>query len=431
MEVGAFRFEEMRRLRRESCQGFADLTVARTHFTERLVMSTRRNFIRTVCSGALGASCVGMNHARILADESTAGTSNKLGKMNLSFKPYLLTLRHAFGVAGVTRTETMGVQVEIECDGVVGYGEASMPPYLSESTESVLAFLKRVNLEQFNSPFEMDDILTYVDGICENNAAAKASIDLALHDLVGKLIGQPWWRIWGLNKEKTPTTMYTIGIDVPEKVMEKTREAKNFEILKVKLGRDKKSDREMIESVRAVSDRPIAVDANQGWKDKIYALEMVEWLHEQGVVFVEQPMKKTKLDDIAWITERSPLPIMADESLQRLTDIQRLRGAFSGINIKLMKCTGLREAWKMLNLARALDMKVMVGCMTETSCAISAAAQLSPAVDWADLDGNLLISNDCFEGVKTAPNGKLLLSDKPGLGIEKLDKPINRLDTII
>ena len=197
------------------------------------------------------------------------------------------------------------------------------------------------------------------------------------------------------------------------------------------LGRDKKSDREMIEAVRDVTDKPIAIDANQGWKDKVYALEMIEWLYERGIILIEQPMKKTKLDDIAWITERSPLPVIADESLQRLTDIPRLKGAFSGINIKLMKCTGMREAWKMLNLARALDMKVMVGCMTESSCAISAAAQLSPMVDWADLDGNLLVSNDIFDGVKTAPNGKLILSDKPGLGLTKLDAPINRLDTLL
>ncbi|MBQ9813916.1 MAG: dipeptide epimerase [Thermoguttaceae bacterium] len=351
--------------------------------------------------------------------------------MNLTFKPYLLTLRHAFGVSGVTRTTTQSVQVEIECDGCVGYGEASMPPYLSESTASVMAFLERVDLSQFKSPFEMEDILTYVDGICENNAAAKASVDIALHDLVGKMIGQPWWKIWGLDKEKTPSTFYTIGIDAPDVVKEKTKEAVKFDMLKVKLGRDDKSDREMIESVRAVSDKPIAVDANQGWKDKVYASEIIGWLHEMGVILVEQPMKKTKLDDIAWITERSPLPVIADESLQRLTDIPRLKGAFSGINIKLMKCTGMREAWKMLNLARALDMKVMVGCMTESSCAISAAAQLSPMVDWADLDGNLLISNDVFDGVKTAPNGKLLLSDLPGLGLTKLDAPINRLDTII
>ena len=394
-------------------------------------MTNRRTFLRSAIGTALGAGLYAASGSNIADADETPAPGGKSGKLNLTFRPYLLTLRHAFGVAGVTRTTTQSVQVEIEYEGVVGYGEASMPPYLSESTESVLAFLARVDLSQFSNPFEIDDILTDVDGICENNAAAKASIDIALHDLVGKLIGQPWWKIWGLNKEKTPSTFYTIGIDAPDVVREKTKEALKFDILKVKLGRDKKSDREMIEAVRDVTDKPIAIDANQGWKDKVYALEMVEWLYERGIILIEQPMKKTKLDDIAWITERSPLPVIADESLQRLTDIPRLKGAFSGINIKLMKCTGMREAWKMLNLARALDMKVMVGCMTESSCAISAAAQLSPMVDWADLDGNLLVSNDIFDGVKTAPNGKLILSDKPGLGLTKLDAPINRLDTLL
>ena len=393
-------------------------------------MSDRRNFLRAAVGTVLGATVASAAGTRLRADEPVA-TSNKLGKMNLTFQPYLLTLRHAFGVSGVTRTSTQSVQTQIECDGVVGYGEASMPPYLSESTASVMAFLERVDLSQFKSPFEMEDILGYVDRICENNAAAKASIDIALHDLVGKLIGRPWWQIWGLDKEKTPSTFYTIGIDAPDVVKEKTKEAAKFDILNVKLGRDAKSDREMIESVRAVSDKPIAIDANQGWTDKVYALDLIGWLHEKGVILIEQPMKKTKLDDIAWITERSPLPVIADESLQRLTDIPRLKGAFSGINVKLMKCTGMREAWKMINLAKALDMKTMVGCMTESSCAISAAAQLSPMVDWADLDGNLLISNYVFYGVKTAPNGKLLLSDEPGLGLKKLDAPVNRLDEII
>ena len=390
-------------------------------------MTTRRQFLGGIAGATVG-SVSGIWSAKA-ADDSTAnvGKSNKIGKMRLSFRPYRLELRRAFGVAGSTRKTTAGVQVEIELDGVVGYGEAAMPPYLSESTESVLAFLERVDLSQFKSPFGMEDVLAHVDGICENNCAAKASVDIALHDLVGKLIGQPWWRIWGLDKEKTPPTMYTIGIDKPEVVREKTLEAERFAVLKVKLGRDEKSDREMIESVRAVSDKPICVDANQGWNDKVYALEMVEWLSERGVVLVEQPMKKTRWDDIAWITERSPLPIMADESLQRLTDVSRMKGVFSGVNIKLMKCSGMREAWKMLNLARALDMKVMIGCMTETSCAISAAAQLSPAVDWADLDGNFLISNDLFDGVGLAPDGKLLLNDRPGLGLVKLDAPKNRL----
>ena len=161
------------------------------------------------------------------------------------------------------------------------------------------------------------------------------------------------------------------------------------------------------------------MDANQGWKDREKALEMIHWLKDHGVVMVEQPMPKEMLDDNAWLTEKSPLPTFADEAIQRLTDVQRVKGAYSGINIKLMKCTGMREAWKMLNYARAEGMKVMVGCMTETSCAVTAAAQLSPAVDFADLDGNLLIANDRFEGM-TVVNGKITLPDRPGLGLKLL-----------
>ena len=187
-----------------------------------------------------------------------------------------------------------------------------------------------------------------------------------------------------------------------------------FNILKVKVGSD--HDKEMIETIREVTDLPIAVDANQGWKDKEYALEMIHWLKEHGIVMVEQPMPINQLDDTAWVTEHSPLPIFADESCQRLRDVAGLQGAFHGINIKLMKCTGMREAWKMVNFARALGMKVMVGCMTETSCAVSAAAQLSPAVDFADLDGNLLISNDRFKGMQVV-EGKISLSELPGIGV--------------
>lgn len=199
---------------------------------------------------------------------------------------------------------------------------------------------------------------------------------------------------------------------------EKTKEcAGQFNILKVKLGRD--NDKEMIETIRSVTDLPIAVDANQGWKDKRHALDMIHWLKEKGIVMVEQPMPKEQLDDIAWVTGQSPLPIFADESIQRLKDIVGLKDAFTGINIKLMKCTGMREAWKMVTLARALGMKVMVGCMTETSCAISAASQLSPAVDFADLDGSLLIANDRFKGMEVV-KGKITLPDLPGIGVVKI-----------
>ena len=228
-------------------------------------------------------------------------------------------------------------------------------------------------------------------------------------------MGQPWFRIWGLDASKAPDTTFTIGIDTADVVREKTKEcADQFNILKVKVGLD--NDKEMIETIREITDLPIAVDANQGWKDKNQALEMIHWLAEHGIVMVEQPMPKEMLDETAWLTENSPLPIFADEAIQRLKDIPSIKGAYTGINIKLMKCTGMCEAWKMANYAHAEGMRVMVGCMTETSCAVSAAAQLSPIVDFADLDGNLLISNDRFEGM-TVVNGKITLPDRPGIGI--------------
>lgn len=389
----------------------------------------RREFLKTAGSAIAGAavgSAVSFGIAE--AKKRTVGSSfegyhvntNGPARMKLSFEPYELQLRHTFTVASYSRTTTPDVQVRIEYDGFTGYGEASMPPYLGQSVESVTAFLRKVDLEQFRDPFRIDDILTYVDGLSEGDSAAKAAVDIALHDLVGKLMGQPWYRIWGLDPGKAPDTTFTIGIDTPDVVREKTREcADRFNILKVKVGLD--NDKEMIETIREITNLPIAVDANQGWKDKDKALEMIHWLAEHGVVMVEQPMPKEMLDENAWITENSPLPVFADEAIQRLKDIPSIKGAYSGINIKLMKCTGMREAWKMASYARTEGMKVMIGCMTETSCAVSAAAQLSPVVDFADLDGNLLISNDLFEGM-TVVNGRITLPDRPGIGLKPLGK---------
>ena len=392
-------------------------------------MQSRRNFLKTAALAALGS---GLAAGSLAANETGGGRAawfniNRLAgaapRMRLRFFPYELKLRHVFTVATYSRSTTPDVQVEVEYDGVVGYGEASMPPYLQQelgSVDSVTAFLQKVQGEigRFQDPFQLEDILSYIDGLSGGNAAAKAAVDIALHDLVGKLLQAPWYRIWGLDKDKAPSTTFTIGIDTPEVVRQKTREcADRFNILKVKLGSD--HDKQLIETIRSVTPLPIAVDANQGWKDKHRALDMIHWLKEQGVVMVEQPMPKEQLDDLAWVTRQSPLPVFADESVQRLKDIPALQGVFTGINIKLMKCTGMREAWKMLTLARALGMKVMIGCMTETSCAISAAAQLSPAVDFADLDGSLLIANDRFKGMEVV-NGKITLPDRPGIGVVKL-----------
>lgn len=389
-------------------------------------MQNRRDFLKTAAFAALGS---GMAVNNLLAESKSPALFNinkengVVPKMKLRFFPYELKLRHVFTVATYSRTTTPDIQVEIEYDGIVGYGEASMPPYLQHelgTPDSVQTFLKKVqdSIGRFPDPFQLEDILAYIDGLSEGNAAAKTAVDIALHDLVGKLLQAPWYKLWGLDKAKAPSTTFTIGIDTPEVVRQKTKEcAEQFNILKVKLGRD--NDKEMIETIRSVTNLPIAIDANQGWKDKYYALDMIHWLKEKGIVMIEQPMPKTQLDDIAWVTQQSPLPIFADESIQRLKDITSLKGVFTGINIKLMKCTGMREAWKMVTLARALDMKVMVGCMTETSCAVSAAAQFSPAVDFADLDGNLLIANDRFKGMEVV-NGKITLPDLPGIGVVKI-----------
>lgn len=342
--------------------------------------------------------------------------------MKLSWLAYDLQLRHTFTISGFSRTTTPIVLTKIEYDGLEGYGEASLPPYLGETQASVIDFLRKIDFSRFSSPMEMEEILTYVDNIAPKNTAAKAAVDIALHDLVGKIKGLPWHKLYELDKNNVPDTTFTIGIDTNAIVREKTKEAiGKFNILKIKVGGS--DDKRMLQAIRSVTELPLAVDANQGWKDFHQALDMIFWLKEQGVVMVEQPMPKENLDAIARLTENSPLPIFADESVQRLTDIQHLKDVFSGINIKLMKCTGMREAWQMRHLAQSFGMKTMIGCMTETSCAISAAAQLYSGMDFADLDGALLIGNDCFNGAKLI-NGKIIPTDEAGIGV-KLTKNLN------
>lgn len=368
----------------------------------------RRIFLKGTALGLVALSAP----ISLSAAEKTR-TVAKTGKLKLSFKPNELKLRHAFNLARNSRTTTPDVLVQLEYDGIVGYGEASMPPYLGESIESVTKFLGNLDLGQFNDPFRIEEILSYVDGTAPDNRAAKASVDIALHDLLGKIMGQPWYKIWGLSPEKTPNTSFTIGIDKADVVRQKVDEAAPYKVIKVKMGLD--NDKELVEIIRSKTDKPLCVDANQGWTDKEKALDMCHWLKERGCMFVEQPFDKKMIDETAWLRERSPLPIIADEFCQRIPDVMRAYQVYDGINIKLMKSTGLHEAYKMAVLAKSLGMKLMIGCMTETSCAISAAAQLAPMADWVDLDGNLLIANDSFDGVKVV-DGKITLTDKPGIG---------------
>ena len=382
--------------------------------------TSRRNFLKTM--GIATAAAAVFNPANLFANNPAK--RNKRGgssKLELAWENFTGEMKYTFTISGSSRSSTPIVITRLTWDGYTGYGEAAMPPYLGETQASVHEFLKKVVpvLEKFDNPFQIEDILIAVDAIATNNTAAKAAVDIALHDLVGNIIGQPWWKIWGFNPNNTPLTSYTIGYDASDDVVyEKIEEASWTKVIKVKLGMSEKEDKRMINLIRSKTDTVICIDANQGWKDKYYALDMINWLAERNVNMIEQPMPKYWLDDAAWVTERSPLPVIADEACQRLIDVPKLKGAYHGINIKLMKCTGMREAREMVSMANSLRMKLMIGCMTETSVAISAAAQLSPKMEWADLDGNVLIANDCFDGMKLN-EGRIILEDKPGLGLTK------------
>lgn len=307
----------------------------------------RRDFIKTGMLGALIAA----SPISISALDSPTRPTAKAGRLNLSFRPYELKLRHAFNLARNQRTTTPGVQIQIEYDGITGYGEASMPPYLGESVASVSEFLGKLDLSQFSDPFRIEEIHEYMESVAPDNRAAKASVDIALHDLIGKIMGQPWHKIWGLNPDKTPNTSFTISYDAdPVEMKKKIEETSPYKVVKVKMGLD--HDKEIVEALRRHTDVPICVDANQGWNNREKALEMCHWLAERNCLFVEQPMDKAAIDDTAWLRERSPLPIIADEFLQRLPDVRRAAQAYDGINIKLMKSTGMHEAYQMAVLAR-------------------------------------------------------------------------------
>ncbi len=348
-------------------------------------------------------------------------------KMKLTFQGYDLQMRHPFRIAHFSRTHTAIVLTQIELNGFIGLGEATMPPYYGENVETMTAFLEKASiiLKKQAYPFDIQAIMSEIELINVKNTAAKASIDIALYDLKGKLEGLPVWKMLGSNPANMPTTSCTLGIDSPSVLKQKVAEAAAFEVLKIKLGSD--DDKAIIKTIREMTDKPLYVDANQGWTDKYEALDMAHWVAEQGVELIEQPMPKEDLDGNAFVTEGSPIPIIADESFQRLTDFHTIQGAFHGINIKLMKCTGLTEALKMVHEARRRGLKILIGCMSETSCSIMAAAALAPQCDWADLDGPWLVTNNPFATpILTVRNGedkggKILLSEEVGLGLASYD----------
>lgn len=336
--------------------------------------------------------------------------------MKLTATPFELELRHPFTIAKFSRTSTPIMLVELQYEGLIGFGEASMVPYMGENMETASAFLGKLDLSWLKYPFNYDEIVAYLDSVASGNPNIKAAIDIALHDLQGKIENKPCHQIFNAELAKMPVTSITIGIDTSEVVRKKVEEAEPCRVIKVKLGRD--TDKELIQTIRSVSDKPLYVDANQGWADREEGLDKVFWLQEQGVVLIEQPMAKENIDDNAWITERSPIPIIGDESVQRLADVEKAKGVYHGINMKLMKSAGMHEGHKMILKAKELGLTVLIGCMSETSISTLAGAALAPLCDWADLDGPFLTRNNPFKDPEFQ-DGKWVLNNLPGLGLLK------------
>jgi len=300
-------------------------------------------------------------------------------------------------------------------DGITGRGEGAPIARYHEDAASARKAVESVReLLLSADPMRFAKLMAEVFRRVPGEWAGKASLDIALMDWVGQKLGVPLYGYFGLDPRDTPLTTFSIGIDTPEITRQKTREAAEYPILKVKVGLS--TDEPTIEAVRSETKKPLRVDANEGWKDKEEAVRKINWLETQGVEFIEQPMPAEMIEETRWVRARVHIPVIADEACQRASDIPKLKDAYDGVNIKLDKSGGVLEAYRMIQVAKALGMRTMLGCMVSSSVSVTAAAHLSPLVDYADLDGNLLIANDPFRGVRVE-KGKLILPDKAGLGL--------------
>jgi len=376
------------------------------------MLMSRKEFFEKSGKAVLAAGALGAG----LSSIGTSSCSSSSGSFTLTHKTIRLHLKHAWTLSRNTSTYKDNVFVKLEKDGVVGMGEAAHNVRYHETLESTIQTIElaRPIIEKCD-PWTFVDVGESIQKVCEGQTAAKAALDMALMEWIAKKLGLPFYRFLGLDPKKAPQTTFSIGIDTPEVIKEKVREAEPYPLLKVKMGST--NDEDILQAIRSVTDKPLRVDANEGWKDKELAIRKIEWLAKNGVEIVEQPMPSHMLQETAWVRERSPLPIIADESVKSARDIPTLAQAFDGINIKVDKAGGLQEALRMIWMARSLNMKIMLGCMISSSLSITAAAHLSPLVDYPDLDGNLLIANDPFEGVKVK-NGWLILPDGPGFGVK-------------
>ena len=370
----------------------------------------RKEFLETSGKSLLGMSLLSQIPLNFIACDSV-----KNGGVMLEVKKRRIKLAHTWTISRNSSAYKDNVYVRLEKDGISGYGEAAPNVRYGEDWEKTIDRINKAkHIFEENDLWHYVDIKNKLDATITDQSCAKCALDIALMDWIGKKLNTPLYRMWGLDKAKTPVTTFSIGIDTPEVIKQKVREAEKYPRLKIKVG--KENDEEVINAVRSVTDKPIVVDANEGWKSKEVALEKIKWLISEGVEFIEQPMPSTMIEETRWLRDRVDVPIIADEAVKNAKDIPLLSTAYDGINIKLMKSGGLQEAMRMIQMAKALEMKIMLGCMIESSIAITAAAHLSPYVDYADLDGNLLLAEDPFEGA-TVDKGKMILNDKPGLGV--------------
>jgi L-alanine-DL-glutamate epimerase-like enolase superfamily enzyme len=342
------------------------------------------------------------------------GESTVSAPLRLEARLLELQTRHVFRIARGASRDWRSVWVKItDADGHEGWGEAAASAFYGETVETVLGALDRYATLLPEDPFGLETIERTLEQALRRNAAARAAISAALHDLCAKRLRIPLWQWWGLDPAKAPKSTFTIGIDEPEVMKQKVLEAAEYPILKVKLGTA--DDAAILRALREATDRELRVDANCAWTPS-HAIRMLPVLEEFGVTVLEQPTVPEDIEGLAAIRRRASIPIIADESCVTTADIPRLAGAVDGINIKLAKCGSLREAIRMIHLARAHQMMVMVGCMIESSLGITAAAQLTPLVDIVDLDGAALLSNDPFTGA-TIAGGQVRLPTGPGLGV--------------
>ena len=337
-------------------------------------------------------------------------------KLHLEAEVQQLRTRHPFIIARGGKSEYRTVVVKLrDGDGLEGWGEAAGITYYGETPETILAALQTYATALPANPFDLESAERGFETALKGNPSARAALSAALHDMVGKRMGMPVWKLWGLDPAKAPKSTFTIGLDTVEKMQTKVREAEQYPILKIKLGTDR--DLEILRGLREVTAKELRVDANCGWTVK-QAVQMLPVLEEFGITVLEQPLDPRDLDGLEVVRRASSLPLIADESCLVAADIPRLAGKVDGINIKLAKCGSLREALRMIHVARAHGMMVMVGCMIESSLAITAAAHVTPLVDIVDLDGAALLAEDPFLGASIA-GGQVKLPEGPGLGVRK------------